>query len=81
MSSRRGPTLAARSAGTAAESAVRSRCSCPPLGIALALLAQPRPQVLDLGVGALAQLVGVGCPLRSSRALLVQVGRRGLGPA
>ncbi len=61
-------------------SAVRSRCSCPPLGIALALLAQPRPQVLGLGVGALAQQIGDGCPLRSSRALLVQVGPEGPGP-
>jgi len=33
-----------------------------PLGVALALLAQPRPQVLGLGVGAIAQLVAVGCP-------------------
>ncbi len=33
-----------------------------PLGVALALLAQPRPQVLGLGVGAFAQLVGVRLP-------------------
>jgi len=38
---------------------------CPLGVVALALLAQPRPQVLGLGVGAFAQLVGVGCPLRS----------------
>jgi len=30
----------------------------------LALLAQPRPQVLGLGVGTLAHLVGGGGPLR-----------------
>ncbi len=51
-----------------------------PLSITLALLAQPRPQVLGLGVGAFAQLVAVGCPLRSWRALLVQVSRRAPGP-
>ena len=42
-----------------------------PLRNSLALLAQPRPQVLGLGVGAFAQLIGAGCPLRSWRALLV----------
>jgi len=35
-----------------------------PLGVAFSLLAQPRPQVLGLGVGALPRPVGVGCPLR-----------------
>ncbi len=42
-----------------------------PLDVALALLAQPRPQVLGLGVGAPAQLIGAGFPLRPWRALLV----------
>ncbi len=41
------------------------------LGDALAVLAQPRPQVLGLGVGATPRPVGVGCPLLSWRALLV----------
>ncbi len=36
-----------------------------PLGVALEILAQPRPQVLSLGVRASAQLVGVGYPPRS----------------
>ena len=51
-----------------------------PLGVALALLAQPRPQVLDLRGGTFAQLVAVGCPLQSWRALLMQVSRRATGP-
>jgi hypothetical protein len=51
-----------------------------PLSVALALLAQPRPQVLGLSVGPLARLVGGGCPLRPWRALLVQVSRRAPRP-
>jgi len=44
------------------------------LGVALALLAQPLPQVLGLGVGAFAQLVGVGCPLWSWLAVSTRSG-------
>jgi len=51
-----------------------------PLGVALALLAQPRPQVLGLGVGAFAQLVGVRLPAAVMAALLLQGQPEGLGP-
>jgi len=57
--------LAVSSSTRAQRSATCSRRPLCPLGVALALLAQRCPQVLGLGVGAFAQLVGIGCPLRS----------------
>jgi len=64
----------------AQSSAKRSRLLCP-LGVALALLGAAAPAGPRSGVGAFARLVGVGCPLRSWRALLGAGQPEGLGPA